>query len=202
MAVNGRMKAVLHYRATPAFCRQISDLEAEWLRIVVVDDADTVAFAREMQDADVLLHVLEPVKASTIDAAPNLKLIQKLGIGVDTIDLDAARRRGIAVCNMPGTNTRAVAELTLAADARRAPSPGRARRSNPRRQRMGPRRSVAGQSVRARRTHGRSGRLRRGREMPDADAAGHRREGDLHDVKEEAIRRRRSSSFSDLLVEG
>jgi phosphoglycerate dehydrogenase-like enzyme len=40
-------------------------------------------------------------------------LIQKLGIGVDTIDLEAARRRRIAVCNMPGTNTRAVAELTL-----------------------------------------------------------------------------------------
>ena len=57
--------------------------------------------------------MLEPVSADTIQAAPQLKLIQKLGIGVDTIDLEAARRRGIAVCNMPGTNTRAVAELTL-----------------------------------------------------------------------------------------
>jgi phosphoglycerate dehydrogenase-like enzyme len=107
------MKAVLQYRATPAFRNQIAELEAEWLRIVIVDDADKPTFAREMQDADVLLHVLEPVKAVTIDAAPNLKLIQKLGIGVDTIDLEAARRSGIAVCNMPGTNTRAVAELTL-----------------------------------------------------------------------------------------
>ena len=34
-------------------------------------------------------------------------------VGVNTIDLDAARRRSIAVCNMPGTNTQAVAELTL-----------------------------------------------------------------------------------------
>ena len=32
---------------------------------------------------------------------------------MNTIDLDAARRRGIAVCNLPGTNARAVAELTL-----------------------------------------------------------------------------------------
>lgn len=107
------MKAVLQYRATPGFRDQISKLETDWLRIVVVEEADKPSFAREMRDADVLLHVLEPVKAATIDAAPNLKLIQKLGIGVDTIDLDAARRRGIAVCNMPGTNTRAVAELTL-----------------------------------------------------------------------------------------
>ncbi len=107
------MKAVLHYRATPGFRDQVSQLEADWLRIFIVDEADTSGFAREMTDANVLLHVLEPVKAATIDAAPELRLIQKLGIGVDTIDLEAARRRGIAVCNMPGTNTRAVAELTL-----------------------------------------------------------------------------------------
>jgi phosphoglycerate dehydrogenase-like enzyme len=83
------------------------------LRTVVVDEDDKRTFAREMMDADVLLHVLEPVKAATIEGAPSLKLIQKLGVGVDTIDLEAARRRDIAVCNMPGANTRAVAELTL-----------------------------------------------------------------------------------------
>ncbi len=107
------MKAVLQYRATPGFRDQITKLETDWLRIVVVEETDKETFAREMHDADVLLHVLEPVRAATIDAAPNLKLIQKLGVGVDTIDLVAARRRGIAVCNMPGANTRAVAELTL-----------------------------------------------------------------------------------------
>jgi phosphoglycerate dehydrogenase-like enzyme len=107
------MKTVLQYRATPGFRAQISQLESEWLRVVIVDEFDKPTFAREMVDADVLLHVLEPVKAQTIDASPKLKLIQKLGIGVDTIDLEAARRRNIAVCNMPGANTRAVAELTL-----------------------------------------------------------------------------------------
>ena len=66
-----------------------------------------------MRDAEVLLHVLEPVTAAVIDAAPRLRLIQKIGIGVNTIDLDAADRRGVAVCNMPGTNTQAVAEMTL-----------------------------------------------------------------------------------------
>ena len=48
-----------------------------------------------------------------IAGAPRLRLIQKIGVGVNTIDLEAARARGIAVCNMPGTNTPAVAEMTL-----------------------------------------------------------------------------------------
>ena len=107
------MKAVLQYRATPGFRAAISAIENEWLRIAVVDETDKDGFAREIQDADVLLHVLERVTASTIAQAPHLRLIQKLGVGVDTIDLVAARARGIAVCNMPGANTRAVAELTL-----------------------------------------------------------------------------------------
>ena len=107
------MKAVLHYRATPGFRRQIAALENESLRVVVVEESDRETFAREIREADVLLHVLERVTAATLEMAPRLRLIQKLGIGVDTIDLDAARLRGIAVCNMPGANTRAVAELAL-----------------------------------------------------------------------------------------
>jgi phosphoglycerate dehydrogenase-like enzyme len=74
------MKAVLHYRATPGFRDQVSKLETDWLRIVVVEETDRPSFAHEMQDADVLLHVLEPVKAAIIDSAPNLKLIQKLAV--------------------------------------------------------------------------------------------------------------------------
>jgi phosphoglycerate dehydrogenase-like enzyme len=107
------MRAVLHYRATPGFREKIAALEHEWLRITVVGEHDRDAFWREIHDADVLLHVLEPVTAATFERAPQLKLIQKLGVGVDTIDLQTARQRGVAVCNMPGTDTRAVAELTL-----------------------------------------------------------------------------------------
>jgi len=64
-------------------------------------------------DITVLLHVLTPVTAEFIGSAPNLKLIQKLGVGVNTIALRAARDRGVAVCNMPGTNSQAVAEMAL-----------------------------------------------------------------------------------------
>jgi phosphoglycerate dehydrogenase-like enzyme len=107
------MKAILHYRATPGFREKVSALESDWLRIVVVEETSRERFVREMADADVLLHVLERVTGADFDRAPRLKLVQKLGVGVDTIDLGAAKQRGIAVCNMPGANTRAVAELTL-----------------------------------------------------------------------------------------
>ena len=66
-----------------------------------------------MADAEVLWHLLDPVTAAVLDGAPALRLVQKIGVGVNTIDLEAARRRGVAVCNMPGTNTQAVAEMTL-----------------------------------------------------------------------------------------
>jgi phosphoglycerate dehydrogenase-like enzyme len=66
-----------------------------------------------MLDADVVWHVLSPVTADMIAAAPRLTLIQKIGVGVNTIDLAAAKALGIAVCNMPGTNTQAVVETTL-----------------------------------------------------------------------------------------
>ena len=107
------MKAVLQYRSSPGLRAGIAALESDWLSTVIVEETDREGFAREMRDAEILLHVLEPVTAPVINRAPRLRLIHKIGIGVNTIDLDAARARGIAVCNMPGTNTQAVAELTL-----------------------------------------------------------------------------------------
>lgn len=107
------MKAVLQYRASPGFCRQIEALAPDWLDVAVVDEGDKTAFADAMQDAEILLHVLEVVTADVIANAPALRLIQKIGVGVNTIDLAAAEQNDIAVCNMPGTNSRAVAEMTL-----------------------------------------------------------------------------------------
>lgn len=46
--------------------------------------------------------------------APNLKAIARFGVGVDNIDLEAAKKRGIIVCNSPGINSSAVAEQAAA----------------------------------------------------------------------------------------
>jgi phosphoglycerate dehydrogenase-like enzyme len=108
------MKAVLHYNAGPDLRRRVANPPDPALRIVVVPEADRGSFAREIRDAEVLLHVLEPMSAAMIEGGPQLRLIQKIGIGVNTIDRVAAAKRGILVANMPGTNTQAVAEHTLA----------------------------------------------------------------------------------------
>lgn len=108
------MKAVLQYRASPGFASRLAAAAPEWLRVVIVEEADKAKFAEEMRDTDVLLHALEPVTEAVIANAPQLKLIQKIGVGVNTIDLKAAAARGVKVANMPGTNSQAVAEMTLA----------------------------------------------------------------------------------------
>lgn len=109
------MKAVLHYRASPGFRSALAEVaDTAGVQAMVVDEEDDVAFAREIADAQVLLHVLKPVTAGMLASAPRLRLVQKLGVGVNTIDLEAARARGISVANMPGTNSQAVAEMTLA----------------------------------------------------------------------------------------
>jgi phosphoglycerate dehydrogenase-like enzyme len=109
------VKTLLHYRASDGFRAALAAIAgATGVAAVVVDEDDEEAFAREIVDTDVLLHVLKPVTAARIAAAPRMRLIQKLGVGVNTIDLEAARAAGVAVCNMPGTNSQAVAEMALA----------------------------------------------------------------------------------------
>ena len=107
------MKAILHYSATPGLRTAIDTSAPSWLDVEVIEVDDAETFTHSMATCDVLLHVLEPVTAEMIANAPQLQLIQKIGVGVNTIDLDAAATANIAVANMPGTNSRAVAELTI-----------------------------------------------------------------------------------------
>lgn len=53
------------------------------------------------------------VTAEVIDAAPNLRVIGRAGVGVDNIDVPAATSRGIIVMNAPDGNTITTAEHTI-----------------------------------------------------------------------------------------
>ena len=106
------MKTILHYDAGPDFRAMLSDFR-DRLDITVVRPGQEDAHQADLAGAELLLHVLAPADAAMMNRMPRLRLVQKIGVGTDAIDISAARQRGVAVANMPGSNTIAVAEMTL-----------------------------------------------------------------------------------------
>lgn len=68
-----------------------------------------------IKDADGLLAGLEILDAEVLDQAPKLKAIARIGIGMDNVDIDAAKKRGIKVSNTPDAPSEAVGEMVLTA---------------------------------------------------------------------------------------
>ncbi len=66
-----------------------------------------------IQDADGFIAGLDLIDANIINHAKNLKVISRYGVGVDNLDLVAAKNKGITVTNTPGANSSSVAELTV-----------------------------------------------------------------------------------------
>ena len=103
----------------------------DWLEVRYCAEDDDDTFYRELPDAEVIWHVLRPLSASDLGSATKLRLVHKLGAGVNTIDVAAATDLGIAVANMPGANAPSVAEgtvLLMLAALRRLPALDRATR--------------------------------------------------------------------------
>lgn len=73
---------------------------------------DAIALFTEHDPVGVVAGV-EPLTERVMAAAPSLRAIARCGTGLDSVDLDAARRRQIAVSNTPGAPALAVAELTV-----------------------------------------------------------------------------------------
>lgn len=81
---------------------------------VTVDKALTAdALPTAMADVNVLVVRSTKVTADAVKAGADLGLIVRAGAGTDNIDKVAASERGVLVCNVPGRNAIAVAELTL-----------------------------------------------------------------------------------------
>jgi D-3-phosphoglycerate dehydrogenase len=75
--------------------------------------AEALPAALAKHDPQVLVVRSTKVSAAAINAGPSLRLIIRAGSGYDNIDAAAASARGVAVCNCPGMNAVAVAELTM-----------------------------------------------------------------------------------------
>lgn len=71
---------------------------------------DLRTLAPLLATADAWIAGTGPVTAAHFDAAPNLKVVARYGVGTEAVDLDAAAARGILVTNTPGANADAVAD--------------------------------------------------------------------------------------------
>ncbi len=82
--------------------------------IVCPRDATEEELLRAGADADfILADAISPVSRSLIERMPRLKMIHSEGVAYHAIDLEAARERGIFVCNCRGVNAGAVAEQAV-----------------------------------------------------------------------------------------
>lgn len=76
-------------------------------------DFDQQAFNTEIADYDALIIGAHDFPAEVLATCKKLKIICKHGAGLDNIPMEAAKAQGVMVCNVPGTNANAVADLTF-----------------------------------------------------------------------------------------
>jgi D-3-phosphoglycerate dehydrogenase len=66
-----------------------------------------------LKDVDGMIAGLDDIDARALQAAPDLKVVARYGVGINNVDLEAAAEQGITVTNTPGANAVSVAELTI-----------------------------------------------------------------------------------------
>ncbi len=82
--------------------------------IAYYSSGETEKMIKEAADAEVLLvNAMTPVEESLISAFPDLKMIHSEGVAYNRIDLEAAKKRGIYVCNAKAANAGQVAEHAI-----------------------------------------------------------------------------------------
>ncbi len=104
------MKAVLLDWATMGPDLDVSEMRALLPDLTLFDETEPHEMAERIADAEVVLGNKVLLRDTLMDGAPNLKFIGLTATGVDNVDIDAARERGIAVCNIRAYCTESVAE--------------------------------------------------------------------------------------------
>ena len=81
---------------------------------VATTDPDDASFDEHLADAEAIMVRETPITAEHIAAAPKLRVIVRYGIGVDSVDLEAARERRVYVANVPDYGAEDVSDHALA----------------------------------------------------------------------------------------
>lgn len=104
------MKAVLLDWATMGPDLDITELQALLPDLEIYDDTDNNQMPERIASAEIVLGNKVMLSESLFNSAPHLRLIGLTATGTDNVDLVAARKRGIAVCNIRAYCTQSVAE--------------------------------------------------------------------------------------------
>jgi D-3-phosphoglycerate dehydrogenase len=91
-------------------------LESAGFQVITnkVDQENLAQAINEQQIVGLLVRSATKVRKDLIDACPGLRFIGRGGVGIDNIDADYAREKGIQVFNTPASSSQAVAELVMA----------------------------------------------------------------------------------------
>ncbi len=103
------MKFVLSHSVVPEAMALLEGAEVQ-----VLNTRDMAENKAQIAYADAMIARISHVTAEAIDAAKQLKVIGRTGVGFDMVDVAAATARGIPVVLTPGANNRSVAEHTIA----------------------------------------------------------------------------------------
>jgi D-3-phosphoglycerate dehydrogenase len=108
------MKIVVTDHGFPDLAIEEKIATAAGVSLVGAQTKDPARLAAAVADADAVITQFAPVNADVVNAMRRARAIVRYGIGVDNVDLAAARARGIPVCNIPDYCIDEVADHTLA----------------------------------------------------------------------------------------
>lgn len=103
------MRVVMTSTLVPISDEDLRIFDGLDVQVDIIDGSDRQTLLDGTRDADALLVLAEQIDKEVIDNLAHCRSISRFGIGVDMIDLDAARERGIIVTNVPDANFKEVA---------------------------------------------------------------------------------------------
>ena len=106
-------KVIYFEKVSPAACEFIEAYKGAEAEVAYWTELEEEEKEICLAQAQYLITAAFPITRRLLEKAPNVKLIQKTGSGVDNIDLAAAAERGILVSSTPGANSNSVAEMTI-----------------------------------------------------------------------------------------
>lgn len=90
------------------------DCFREFGEVIVYERSNSSVAAQRVKDAEIVMTNKTRITAKLLDACPSVKLVCVLATGYNVVDCEAARERGVTVCNVPDYSTNSVAQFAFA----------------------------------------------------------------------------------------